>query len=61
MFAILDRMKDVEELKAWPLWNVHTLTGNRKGTMSLHVKRNGRLTFRVESNEIVDVNLEDYH
>jgi toxin HigB-1 len=61
MFAVLDRMKDVEELKAWPLWKVHALTGGRKGTWSLHVTRNWRLTFRVEENEILDVNLEDYH
>jgi proteic killer suppression protein len=61
MFAVLDRIKDVEELKAWPLWKVHTLTGGRKGTWSLHVTRNWRLTFRVEANEIIDVSLEDYH
>lgn len=61
MFAVLDRMKDVEELKVWPLWKVHTLTGNRKGTWSLHVTRNWRLTFRVEADEIHDLNLEDYH
>jgi len=60
MFAVLDRMKDIEELKAWPLWKAHTLTGGRKGTWSLHVTRNWRLTFRVEANEIFDVNLEDY-
>jgi proteic killer suppression protein len=61
MFAVLDRMKDVEELKAWPLWKVHVLTGGRKGTWSLHVTRNWRLTFRIEANEIFDVNIEDYH
>ncbi|HXM44941.1 MAG TPA: type II toxin-antitoxin system RelE/ParE family toxin [Bryobacteraceae bacterium] len=61
IFAVLDRIKDLEELKAWPLWKVHVLTGGRKGTWSLHVTRNWRLTFRVEENEIVDVNLEDYH
>jgi proteic killer suppression protein len=61
MFAVLDQMKDAEELKAWPLWKVHTLTGDRKGTWSLHVTRNWRLTFRVEAGEILDVNLEDYH
>lgn len=55
MFAVLDRMKDVAELKTWPLWKVHTLTGDRKGTWSLHVARNWRLTFRVEENEIFDV------
>jgi proteic killer suppression protein len=61
MFAVLDRIKDAEELKVWPLWKVHTLTGGRKGTWSLHVPRNWRLTFRIEGDEIFDFNLEDYH
>ncbi len=41
----------------------HTLTGDRKGTWSLSVTRNRRLTFRVDiaEREIYDVNLEDYH
>ena len=61
IFAVLDRMKDSEELKVWPLWKVHTLTGDRKGTWSLHVSRKWRLTFRIEANEIFNINLEDYH
>jgi proteic killer suppression protein len=42
---------------------VHTLTGDRKGTWSLSVTRNRRLTFRIDTaeNEICDLNLEDYH
>jgi proteic killer suppression protein len=61
MFAVLDQVKDAEELKVWPLWKVHTLTGDRKGSWSLHVTRNWRLTFRIEADEIFDVDLEDYH
>ena len=61
MFAVLDHMKDVSELVAWPLWKVHTMAGGRKGTWSLHVTRNWRLTFRVEANELLDLNFEDYH
>jgi plasmid maintenance system killer protein len=36
---------------------------DRKGTWSLSVTRNRRLTFRVDiaEREIYDVNLEDYH
>jgi proteic killer suppression protein len=50
-------------LRALPAWKVHTLTGNRKGTWSLTVTRNRRLTFRIDvtKQEIYDVNLEDYH
>jgi proteic killer suppression protein len=61
MFAVLDQMKTVSELEAWPLWKVHKLTGDRKGVWSLHVTRNWRLTFRVEDNELIDVDFEDYH
>jgi proteic killer suppression protein len=63
MFAYLDDMQDGEELRALPIWRAHTLTGNRKGTWSLSVTRNRRLTFRIDMTdcEICDVNLEDYH
>jgi antitoxin HigA-1 len=39
------------------------LTGDRKGTSSLSVTANRRLTFRIDTaeREIHDVNLEDYH
>ena len=61
MFAVLDQMNDAGELRAWPQWRVHTLTGGRKGTWSLHVTGNWRLTFRIEDDELLDVNVEDYH
>lgn len=63
MVAFLDNMQDPEELRALPAWKVHTLMGDRKGTWSLTVTRNRRLTFRIDRAEweIFDVNLEDYH
>jgi len=63
MLAFLDDMEAPEELRALPSWKVHTLTGDRKGTWSLTVTRNRRLTFRIDTaeNEICDLNLEDYH
>jgi len=63
MFAFLDNMAAAEELRALTAWKVHTLTGDRKGTWSLSVTRNRRLTFRIDTagQEICDVNLEDYH
>ena len=63
MLAYLDNMEDPEELRALAAWKVHTLTGDRKGTWSLSVTRNRRLTFRIDpaEREICDVNLEDYH
>ena len=61
MLTFLDAMENPEELRALPLWKAHTLTGDRKGTWSLHVTRNRRLTFLIEDDEIIDLNLEDYH
>jgi len=61
MLAFLDAMHDPEDVRALPLWKAHTLTGDRKGTWSLHVTRNWRMTFRIEDGEIVDLSLEDYH
>jgi toxin HigB-1 len=61
MLTFLDAMENPEELRALPLWKAHILTGDRKGTWSLHVTRNRRLTFRIEDDEIIDLNLEDYH
>ena len=63
MLVYLDNMEDPEELRALTAWKVHTLTGDRKGTWSLSVTRNRRLTFRIDTaeHEICDVNLEDYH
>jgi proteic killer suppression protein len=63
MLAFLDDMQDPEELRSLPAWKVHMLTGDRKGTWSLSLTRNRRLTFRIDTaeREICDVNLEDYH
>ena len=63
MLAFLDDMQEPEELRALASWKVHTLTGDRKGTWSLSVTRNRRLTFRIDTaeQEICDLNLEDYH
>src|SRR5436853_113737 len=46
MLAFLDDMQDPEELSLLPSWKAHVLTGDRKGTWSLSVTRNHRLTFR---------------
>ncbi|BFU91445.1 MAG: Plasmid maintenance system killer [Nitrospira sp.] len=63
MLAYLDTIEDPEELRVLTSWKVHTLTGDRKGTWSLRVTRNRRLTFRIDAaeRELCDMNLEDYH
>jgi proteic killer suppression protein len=63
IFAYLDSMQDAEELRALGAWKAHLLTGDRRGTWSLSVTANRRLTFRIDGveREIYNLNLEDYH
>jgi len=61
MLSFLQDMQDPERFRSFPLWKAHQLTGQRKGVWSLHVTRNWRLTFRIEDNEILDIDYEDYH
>lgn len=63
MLLFLDNMQNPEELQALATWKAHALTGDRRGTWSLSVTANRRLTFRVDvdESEICDLNLEDYH
>jgi proteic killer suppression protein len=63
MLAFLQDMEGVDELRAIAVWKAHQMSGDRKGAWSLHVTRNWRLTFTVDTaeDEILDVNYEDYH
>jgi len=61
MISFLQDMGRESELHDVPTWKAHQLTGDRKGTWSLPVTRNWRLTFRVDEGEIVDLDFEDYH
>jgi proteic killer suppression protein len=44
-----------------PQYRFHELKGNRKGTYSVTVRANWRLTFEWENRAAVRVDLEDYH
>ena len=61
--SFLQDMQGVEELRDVPGWKAHRLTGSRKGTWSLSVTRNWRITFWIDDveREIVDLDYEDYH
>ena len=62
MIALLHAANDLNELKVPPNFGFHWLTGDRAGTASMTVTKNWRLTFRVNAeNEIIDLDLEDYH
>jgi toxin HigB-1 len=63
IISFLQDMEFEEELRTIPTWKAHQLTGNRKGTWSLFVTKNWRITFRIDKLEIeiIDLNYEDYH
>jgi toxin HigB-1 len=44
-----------------PGFHFHALTGKRRGTYSVRVSGNWRITFRFEGEDTFDVDLEDYH
>lgn len=61
--SFLQDMAREDELRMVPSWKAHLLTGERKGTWSLFVTKNWRITFRIDHDEIeiVDLDYEDYH
>jgi proteic killer suppression protein len=56
----LDQATSPEQLNI-PGWRLHPLTGDRKGTWSVSVSGNWRITFEFSGTDAVNVNLEDYH
>ena len=62
MFQFLDAAESVEDLMTPPNYGAHQLKGDRKGTWSLTVTRNWRMTFDLTDDlRIVNMDLEDYH
>ena len=63
ILTFLQEMEDARELRDMPSWKAHKLTGDRKGTWSLTVTRNWRITFRIDATEgeVLDLDYEDYH
>ena len=62
IIAFLEAAPNVEAVTKLQTWKAHQLTGDRKGTWSLTVTRNWRMTFDVtERNEIENLDFEDYH
>jgi proteic killer suppression protein len=62
MLAYIDEAIDLAELATPPNYGLHELTGDRKGTWSMTVTRNWRMTFGLnEDGALIDIDLEDYH
>jgi proteic killer suppression protein len=61
ILAALMSVENVEGLEGPPGWRIHQLTGDRAGTWSISVSGNWRVTFDLGSDEIHNLDLEDYH
>jgi toxin HigB-1 len=62
LFA-LETAESLEQLRRFPGWKLHPLKGDRKGSWSLTVTGNWRLTFSYDqqTNTASDIDLIDYH
>jgi proteic killer suppression protein len=62
MLAFIDAAESLDELSVPPNFGLPELTGDRKGTWSMLVTRNWRLTFALnEDGALIEMDLEDYH
>ena len=61
ILAVLIVAQDMNGVKGPPGWRIHQLVGDRAGTWSIAVSGNWRITFEVEDDAIVHLDLEDDH
>ena len=63
IILILARLNTAKLIEAMNInsYNLHELKGDRKGTWSVTVRTNWRITFQFENGNAFDVNFEDYH
>ena len=58
--AALDTAQSIEDIDI-PGYRLHSLKGSRKGTWSITVNANWRLTFEFTDGNVFILNYEDYH
>jgi proteic killer suppression protein len=61
MLTAIEEAQELGEVLRYSGWRLHPLEGDRKGSWSMTVTRNYRLTFKMRGKAIEDVDLEDYH
>ena len=60
ILGLLDEASSPEQLNI-PGMFLHPLKGDRKGEWAMTVSGNWRVTFRFDGEDVIVVNLEDYH
>jgi proteic killer suppression protein len=61
MLTAIEEAENLREIERYFGWRLHLLKGDRRGTWSMMVTRNHRLTFSVRDASIWDIDLEDCH
>lgn len=62
MLVFINAAGSLQELGIPSNYSLHELTGDRKGTWSMIVTKNWRLTFKLnEDGALINMELEDYH
>ena len=56
---VIDAASTIDDMRL-PGYDLHPLKGERKGTWSIKVSGNWRITFRFDQGNAYDVNLDDY-
>ncbi len=60
ILAQLQQARSIDDMRI-PALRLHELKGDRKGTWSVTVQANWRITFRSAAGDADDVDHEDYH
>jgi toxin HigB-1 len=61
MLTAIEEVEKLSDMERYSGWRLHPLKGNRKGSWSLTLTRNHRLTFKLRGGAIEDMDIEDYH
>ena len=57
----IEQARRIEQVGLFPGWKLHPLKGVRLGEWSVWVSGNYRIIFRVDGEDVTDLNFEDYH
>jgi proteic killer suppression protein len=60
ILSLLETAETVDDMDL-PGLNLHELKGECKGTWSVKVSGNWRVTFKLQKGDAFDINYEDYH
>ena len=61
ILAALDNAQSLADLRVFPGWRLHPLSGNLDGLWSITVTGNRRVVFRFHRGNAYNVDLVDYH